>query len=170
MKVIELKVEELIEYEKNPRKNDNAVKYVANSIKEFGFRVPVIVDENNVIVCGHTRVKAAKELGMETVPCVIADDLTEEQIKAYRLADNKVSEMSKWEFDLLSEELAELSDAFNMEDFAFLGEADIDWASITELTEDTYEEPDKNMLRCPVCGAIDNKIRFKKVNKNGEEL
>ena len=91
MQIVEKKIEEIKPYEKNPRKNDGAVDAVANSIEQFGFRVPVVIDKDNVIVCGHTRYKAAKKLGLDTVPCVIADDLTEEQIKAYRLADNKVS-------------------------------------------------------------------------------
>ena len=90
-------------YEKNPRKNDNAVEYVANSIKEFGFQQPIVIDKDGVIVAGHTRYKASKKLGLEKVPCIIADDLTDEQIKAYRLADNKVSEKSEWDFDLLGE-------------------------------------------------------------------
>ena len=79
-------------YEKNPRKNDSAVDAVANSIKEFGFKVPVVIDADNVIVCGHTRFKAAQKLGLESVPCIIADDLSPEQIKAFRLADNKVAD------------------------------------------------------------------------------
>ena len=82
MQVIEKKLKDIKPYEKNPRKNDNAVDAVAASIKEFGFRVPVVIDNTGVIVCGHTRYKAAKKLGLETVPCVIADDLTDEQIKA----------------------------------------------------------------------------------------
>jgi site-specific DNA-methyltransferase (adenine-specific) len=84
------------------------VQYVANSIKEFGFRVPIVIDSDNTIVCGHTRWKASKLLNMETVPCVVADDLTEEQIKAFRIADNKVSEMAGWDFPMLDAELAEI--------------------------------------------------------------
>ena len=104
MEIENKKVKDLIPYEKNPRKNDDAVQYVANSIKEFGFKVPIVVDKNNVIVCGHSRYKASKQLGLEEVPCIVADDLTDEQIKAYRIADNKVSEKSEWDFELLSEE------------------------------------------------------------------
>jgi ParB/RepB/Spo0J family partition protein len=81
---------ELKPYEKNPRRNDASVEYVANSIKEFGFKVPIVIDRDGVIVAGHTRYKAAKKLGMEKVPCIVADDLSEAQIKAFRLADNKV--------------------------------------------------------------------------------
>lgn len=118
MNVIDKKLSELKPYEKNPRKNDEAVKYVMKSIKEFGFKVPIIIDKNNVIVCGHTRYKASKKLKLETVPCIIADDLTEEQIKAFRLADNKVSEKAEWDFDLLNDELNSIFD-FDMTDFGF---------------------------------------------------
>ena len=116
--IIYKKVKDLIPYEKNPRKNDEAVKYVANSIKEFGFKVPIIIDSNNVIVAGHTRLKASKVLKLEEVPCIIADDLNEEQIKAFRLADNKVSELAEWDFGLLSEELDDILN-IEMNDFGF---------------------------------------------------
>lgn len=109
MQIVEKKVTELKAYEKNPRKNDNAVGPVAESIKEFGFKVPIIVDKDNVIVAGHTRLRAAKKLGMKTVPCIIADDLTPDQIKAFRLADNKVSEFSEWDMDILADELKEIN-------------------------------------------------------------
>ena len=117
MQIVEKKVTELKAYEKNPRKNDNAVGPVAESIKEFGFKVPIIIDKDNVIVAGHTRLKAAKKLGMKTVPCIVADDLTPEQIKAFRLADNKVSEFSEWDIDLLTSELKEID--FDMDLFGF---------------------------------------------------
>ena len=105
LQIIEKSITEITPYEKNPRKNDEAVEYVANSIKEFGFKVPIVIDKNGVIVAGHTRYKAAQELGLEKLPCIIADDLTEEQVKAFRLADNKVGELAEWDFDLLGEEL-----------------------------------------------------------------
>lgn len=87
-----LKLLDIKPYEKNPRKNDEAVKYVAESIKEFGFKVPIVVDKDMTIVAGHTRYKAAKKLGLNEVPVIVADDLTDEQIKAFRLADNKTGE------------------------------------------------------------------------------
>ena len=118
MNIIEKNLNEIKPYEKNPRKNDNAVEYVANSIKEFGFKVPIVIDKDGVIVAGHTRYKASKKLGLEKVPCIIADDLTPEQIKAYRLADNKVSEKSEWDFDLLQDELSEILN-IDMEMFDF---------------------------------------------------
>ena len=95
MNIIEKKITELKEYENNPRNNDSAVDAVAESIKNFGFRVPIIIDKDNVIVTGHTRRKAAEKLGLEVVPCIVADDMTEEQIKAFRLVDNKVSEFAE---------------------------------------------------------------------------
>lgn len=109
MEIVEKKPSELKEYENNPRNNDDAVPYVKESIKNFGFKVPIIIDKNNVIIAGHTRLKAAKELKLKKVPCIYADDLTDEQVKAFRLADNKVSEFSNWNFQLLDMELAEIS-------------------------------------------------------------
>lgn len=108
MQIIEKRLSELIPYENNPRNNDEAVDGVANSIKEFGFKNPIIIDSDNVIVCGHTRYKAAKQLKLDVVPCIIAGDLTEAQIKAYRLADNKVAEKSTWNEDLKFLELSEI--------------------------------------------------------------
>lgn len=93
IKIMQKSIADLIPYSRNPRRNDEAVPMVMNSIKEFGFKVPIVVDKNNIIVCGHTRFKAALKLGLETVPCIVADDLSDEQIKAFRLADNKVSEL-----------------------------------------------------------------------------
>ena len=118
MQIVEKKICDIKPYEKNPRKNDNAVEQVANSISQFGFKVPVVIDKDNIIVCGHTRYKASKKLGLDTVPCVVADDLTEEQIKAYRLADNKVAELAEWDIDLLGEELDGIFD-IDMSDFGF---------------------------------------------------
>lgn len=118
MEIINKKISELKPYKKNPRFNDEAVEYVANSIKEFGFKVPIIIDKNNEIVAGHTRYKASKQLGLNEVPCIIADDLNDEQIKAFRLADNKVSEKSEWNFDLLDDELNDILE-IDMEDFGF---------------------------------------------------
>ena len=135
MNIIYKKIDEVIPYEKNPRKNDEAVKYVAESIKEFGFKVPIIIDSNNVIIAGHTRLKASKKLGYKEVPCIIADDLTPEQIKAFRLADNKVSELAEWDLDLLNEELEDIID-INMEDFGF--DLNLDFED-KEVEEDDFE-------------------------------
>lgn len=108
MEIIYKKPSEIIPYEKNPRKNDEAAEKVAESIKEFGFKVPIVIDRNGVIVAGHTRHKAAKLLKLKEVPCIIADDLTDEQVKAFRLADNRVAEQAEWDFELLSDELDEI--------------------------------------------------------------
>lgn len=118
MQIVERRLKELIPYPNNPRNNDGAVDYVANSIKEFGFKVPIIIDKDSFIVCGHTRYKAAKKLKLETVPCIVADDLNEQQLKAFRLADNKVSEKAEWDLDSLELELGDILD-FDMADFGF---------------------------------------------------
>lgn len=126
MKVVQKSISEIKPYEKNPRKNDDAVEYVANSIKEFGFKQPIVIDNDGVIVAGHTRYKAAKKLKLNTVPCIVADDLTEEQIRAYRLADNKVAEASGWDFSLLDEELDEILN-IEMVDFGFENNMNNEW-------------------------------------------
>lgn len=140
MKVEELALSDITPYEKNPRKNDEAVKYVAESIKQFGFKVPIVIDKNNVIVCGHTRYKAAKKLKLKKVPCVMADDLTDEQIKAYRLADNKTGEFAEWDLDILNLELEDLNFTdIDMSDFGF----DLDFEkddTLGEVVEDDFEE------------------------------
>lgn len=105
MNILEIEIDKIKPYEKNPRKNDAAVNGVAESIKQFGFQQPIVIDKNDVIVVGHTRYRAAKKLGLKTVPCVRADGLTKAQVKAYRIADNKLNELSTWDFDVLGEEL-----------------------------------------------------------------
>ena len=106
---IELRdIDSIIPYEKNPRLNDNAVDAVAESIREFGFRQPVVVDGDSVIICGHTRWKAAKKLQLAKVPVHVATDLSPEQVKAYRIADNKTAELAEWDFDQLRIEVADL--------------------------------------------------------------
>lgn len=112
------KINEIRPYEKNPRRNDDAVKYVAASIKEFGFKQPIVIDKDGTIVAGHTRYKAAKKLNLKEVPVIIADDLSDEAVKAYRLADNKVAEKAVWDDELLPEELDGISD-YDMFDFGF---------------------------------------------------
>lgn len=119
MEIKMIKVEELKPYENNPRFNDDAVEYVANSIKKFGFKVPLVIDKDNVIVTGHTRYKASMELGLKEVPCIIADDLTEKQIQAFRIADNKTNDMAAWNDDLLSIELKDVIEDIDMTDFGF---------------------------------------------------
>ena len=110
MKIENLKISEIKPYEKNPRKNDKAVEIVSKSIKEFGFKVPVILDKNNVIIAGHTRIKAAIKLGMKIVPVIRADELTEEQVKAFRIMDNKSIEYASWDWELLKGEFEQIQD------------------------------------------------------------
>ena len=142
--IIMLPVSEVRPYERNPRKNAEAVKYVKASIEKFGFKQPIIVDSNRVIIAGHTRLEAAKSLGMAEVPCIVADDLTDAQVKALRLADNKVAEFSEWEMNLLGEELGELAEIsdIDMGDFGFdLSEFDnIGMDEKTEVEEDEVPE------------------------------
>lgn len=137
MKIIQMKLKDMKPYDKNPRKNDNAVDMVANSIREFGFKVPIIVDRNNTIVAGHTRYKAAKKLGLKEVPVIIADDLTDEQIKAFRLADNKVSEIATWDYELLEHELQFIQD-LDMQDFGFISFEDETMSLIDDLLENEF--------------------------------
>ena len=133
MKIIDINIEDLKQYENNPRNNDGAVEAVANSIREFGFKVPIVIDKNNVIVAGHTRYKASLKLGLKTVPCLIADDLTDEQIKAFRLADNKTAELAEWDFSKLEEELADID--LDMSEFGF-----------EELTKELESEEEQEII------------------------
>ena len=137
-----LPIDKIKPYENNPRKNDEAVKYVAESIKQFGFKNPVILDKNNVIVAGHTRLKAAEELDIKEVPCIYADDLSEEQVKAFRLADNKVAEIAAWDFGKLEEELADID--IDMEQFGFT----INENEQTEPDEVNYNEKISVIVDC----------------------
>lgn len=162
MEIVYKKLEDLKPYENNPRYNDEAVQYVAKSIEDFGFKVPLVISKDNTIVAGHTRYKASLELGLKEVPCIIADDLDEEQLKAFRLVDNKVSEKSEWNFELLDEELNDLDVDLTL--YGFDGMNNLDWSSIDEISEDNYEKPESDRLRCPLCGGVDEKIRFVKVN------
>lgn len=147
MNVINIKLEDLQPYEKNPRNNKEAVDYVANSIKEFGFKVPLVIDKENVIVCGHTRYLACKKLGIEEVPCVVADDLTEEQIKAYRLADNKVSEIATWDYELLNQELDDIL-GFDMSLYGFNDDEGIELDIEHEVKEDAESIKTQKYLTC----------------------
>ena len=141
MEIIDVPVKALKPYKRNPRKNDKAVEYVANSIRQFGFKVPIVIDENYEIVCGHTRWKAAKTLGMDAVPCVMADDLNEDQIRAFRLADNKTAEMADWDFDLLEMEFNDIDpELFDMADFGFFQDKEQEEQKPTEVTEDDFDE------------------------------
>ena len=108
MNVIVKNLDDLKPYENNPRYNDSAAEKVAESIKHFGFRVPILIDKENTIISGHSRFKASQLLGLSEVPCIIVDDLTEKQVKAFRIADNKVAEEASWDFFSLAEEMKDL--------------------------------------------------------------
>lgn len=145
-------------YPDNPRNNDDAVDPTAESIKQFGWQQPIVVDKNMVIIAGHTRLKAAEKLGLKTVPIVVAN-LSDEESKAYRLADNKTGELAKWDFSDLEKELAEINNIdmteFGFEDFEFEDDG-------SDL--DDYEEPEATdtYLTCPDCGAKHRASEFQK--------
>lgn len=141
MKIIDKKLAELTPYANNPRLNDGAVDAVAASIKAFGFKVPIVIDANGVIVAGHTRLKAAQKLGLKTVPCVVADDLTPEQIKAFRLADNKVGELAEWDFEKLNFELDSIDMDMSMFGFDSMDAPDEEDKTYTDKISGAIYEP-----------------------------
>lgn len=136
-------IDKLKPYPNNPRKNEHAIGPVANSIKEFGFKQPIVIDKDNTIIAGHTRLLAAKELGLTEVPVIVADDLTPEQVKAYRLADNKTGELAGWDFEQLDNELGDITD-IDMGQFGFL---DIEPPDATELDNDEAGEDERLVVR-----------------------
>ena len=152
LQVVERPIVDVIPYEKNPRKNKRAIEAVKRSIEEFGFRAPIIVDENNVIVAGHTRLQAAKSLGYKTVPTITAEGLTEQQIKAYRIADNRTQEFAEWDTELLSAELDELTDVdLNWLELGELG-IEADFAPGGEDEQGRLSEKAPISVTCPNCG------------------
>ena len=166
MEVVEMDIEKIIPYINNPRRNDDSVDLVASSIHEYGFRQPIVVDKDNIIIVGHTRYKAALKLGLKTVPVSVADDLTPAQVKAYRIADNKVGERSTWDNASLKVELEELKEedidlslvGFSEEELAMLytdiSEEEIDSffheAARRAAEDDEPKEPKR--VQCPHCG------------------
>ena len=148
MNIVMKKTSELIEYENNPRNNEAAIDAVAKSIEEFGFKVPIVITKENVIIAGHTRLKASLKLGLATVPCIVADDLTEGQIKAFRLADNKTAELASWDFTKLESELESIEmdmSVFGFEDLESKvpdNATDDDFDPSEELTETPYTKKD----------------------------
>ena len=142
MKIIEKKVEELIPYVNNPRNNEAAVDFVAASIKEFGFKNPIIIDKDGVIVAGHTRLAAAKKLGLESVPCIMADDLSEQQIKAFRLADNKTAELATWDLEKLEIELEGIEE-LKMTDFGFEDFSEEEGEAVEVIEDEVPDVPEE---------------------------
>lgn len=145
---VELNLEDIKPYENNPRKNDGAVDAIARSIEQFGFNQPIVIDKNNIIVAGHTRYKAAKKLGLKTVPCIRVEDLTDEEVKAYRLADNKTAELAGWDFNMLEKEIDSINE-IDMKNFGF-DEISADIGDLLEDVEPKEKEPKK--VQCPHCG------------------
>lgn len=136
MQIEQMQIGKIKPFEKNPRRNDDSVDAVANSIKAFGFRAPIIVDRDLVIIAGHTRWKAAKKLQLKTVPVIIAEDMTEEQAQAYRIADNSAGSASTWDDELLQEILADIGTDYDMGDFGLDTEAYIDTGEFPDDIED----------------------------------
>ena len=175
------KTSELIEYENNPRNNEAAIDAVAKSIEEFGFKVPIVITKENVIIAGHTRLKASLKLGLATVPCIVADDLTEGQIKAFRLADNKTAELASWDFTKLESELESIEmdmSVFGFEDLESKvpdNATDDDFDPSEELTETPYTKKNDIYLlgnHRVMCGdatikeSVDKLIQDEKVDLN----
>lgn len=154
MNIRDIRTCDLKPYENNPRLNEDAVDLVAASIDEFGFKQPIVVDKDLIIIAGHTRWKAAQKLGLETVPCIQADDLTPAQVKAYRLADNKVAEAAQWDLDALQFELEELDNMdFDMEPFGFETETfDEQIAEDDNFEPEIPEEPTTKRGQCWMLG------------------
>ncbi len=156
MQVVAKSIDDIKPYKNNPRNNDDAVDAVANSIKEFGWQQPIVVDIKGVIIAGHTRYKAAQKLDLKTVPVVIAKDLSEEQAKAYRLADNKSGELADWDFSVLDDELGQISD-IDMSQFGF-----------DELSDDSDDSDDANVNDLDLSDDITDKYELK-VSCNDEK-
>lgn len=158
MKIKNIDIQALVPYSDNPRVNKDAVDIVKKSLKEFGFQQPIVIDKNNEIVVGHTRFYASLELGFKEVPCLKADNLSEAQVKAYRIMDNKSSEFAQWNFGLLTKELQEIQD----EDIGQLintgySEAEINnmlgEISAIEIEESDIPRMDETeLMECPKCG------------------
>lgn len=165
LKIEYVPIDSLKPYEGNARQHTQKdIDTIKASINEFGFLDPVGVwSDENIIVEGHGRVLASKELGMSEVPIIRLDYLTDEERKAYALAHNKTAEMSNWDFEQLESELAEIGD-IDMEQFGFDPQVmDFNWDEVDDLEEDTYKEPQTKKLRCPNCNHVDNAGRFLKV-------
>lgn len=151
MQIIIKGIREIKPYENNPRNNDSAVDAVAASIREFGWQQPIVVDKDGVIIAGHTRYKAARKLGLTEVPVVVAENLTDEQVRAYRLADNKTGELAGWDFSALEEELAGLAE-IDMQQFGFAGSETEDFNIDNLFAEAAPKEKESKEIKCPHCG------------------
>lgn len=152
-KIVLMALAEITPYENNPRNNKEAVEKVANSIKEFGFNQPIVVDKDNVIIVGHTRYLAAQKLELTEVPVIVAANLSEEQARAYRLVDNKVGEIAGWDFEKLALELEQI-ESLDMSDFGFeahdLGGEIGDFFEGAPAGSENEHKP--KTVTCPHCG------------------
>lgn len=161
MQIINMDIDKIIPYEKNAKiHGDKQIEYIANSIKEFGFKQPIVVDKDNVVICGHGRLMAAKKLGLTSVPVKIEKDLNEEEVKALRLADNKTNE-SAWIYDKLTEEIESIS-SLDMGDFGFslyTGKEEPSEQVLNEGGEISLGSFDDDTFihECPNCGFKFNK-------------
>lgn len=185
MKIINKPLSELRPYENNPRINDGAVKAVAKSIREFGFRVPIIISSVNEIIAGHTRYKAAETLNFDTVPCIVADGLSPEQIRAFRLVDNKTAEISDWNNAALAKELEEIiAGGIDLSEFGFdIDEFDVDFdalgdsftlpdgdkANVEQMTF-TFSSEQAELIRQALSMIDETPETFGNENKNGNKL
>lgn len=151
MEVKLVKIAEIKPYDRNPRNNDGAVDAVAASIKEFGWQQPIVIDRDGVIIAGHTRYKAAQKLKCKEVPVVVAENLTDEQVRAYRLADNKTGELAGWDFSALEEELVGLAE-IDMQQFGFAGSETEDFNIDNLFAEAAPKEKEAKEIKCPHCG------------------
>ena len=139
--IVQMPIGKVKPYPKNPRRNDDSVDAVAESIRQFGFQSPIIVDREHVIIAGHTRYKAAKKLGLAEVPVIVAEELTPEQVKAYRIADNSAGSRSTWDEELLQEILADIGSAYDMADFGLDTETYIDTGEFPDDIKDDTPPP-----------------------------
>lgn len=172
MTVIQVPPSRLIPYDGNPRRNELAVPRVKASIQRFGFRNPILVDPGYTIIEGHTRRLAAIELGMETVPVIVCSDLTEEEVRALRVIDNKVAEYAQWDFAKLDQELAAISDLADI-DLADYGleKVEFDYEAVKELAEETRTTPaSRKWLKCPHCGHASAADDFERVEPQAEAV
>ena len=161
MKIENWPISDVKPYENNPRNNDDAVEATANSIREFGWQQPIVVDKDGVIIVGHTRLKAAKKLELEQVPVTVAENLTDDQVKAYRLADNKTGEQATWNFNLLDDELADIND-IDMTQFDFSEDKDDEEpVDLSDSLDNKYQV----VINCKDENELQN--TFEKIQKEG---
>ena len=154
MKLTKVKLSAIRPYERNPRRNDKAAEEVAKSIEQVGYCNPIIVDEDMVVLAGHTRLKALKKLGWKECDVIIRGGLTEEQKKKYRLYDNKTGELAEWDFELLAQEMEGLD--FSAFDIDWGMQAEFDEPEEREFSDDESDDEEYD-YECPVCGFLFNK-------------